>query len=235
MKHLKRFNENSNTKTLDDVIMFCKNEIIRLTSGRVDNETEKVIDAYRKVIQNSGIKVFSDEYLKIEEILSSMYIDSYIINDDGSVDVDDNVIINDNVIIDNKLPIKFGKVTKSFNCSNCKLDTLDGSPYFVGGNFDCSMNKLENLKGSPGEVVGSFSCRDNLLTSLEGMSPEIGGNFICTDNKKLKQLDSVSNIEGEIVCDRNVDIYKFSGECKKIELLGYDDMDEDEVFRNLQF
>jgi len=79
----------------------------------------------------------------------------------NSVDVEGNVIM----IVMNlvKIPVKFGKVTRNFNCSNNLLTSLEFSPSKVGGSFDCSYNNLTSLEGCPDYVGGYFYCYNNPL------------------------------------------------------------------------
>ncbi len=150
----------------------------------------------------------------LESELYRYGIENYTINDDGTIDVDGVVNIGSRKLT--KIPFKFGKVTGHFFCNFNNLKSLEGSPYEVGGSFLCYNNHLENLEGSPIEVGGGFDCSDNLLSSLDGMPLEIGREFSCYNNPYLKELISISNIEGQIVCDRNLDLSKFDGYCKKI-------------------
>lgn len=163
------------------------------------------------------IKLFENfkDRSKIKEELYRYGIEKYTINEDGIVDVDDDVNLSNRNL--DRIPFKFGKVSGDFIIiSNC-LESLEGSPYYVGGEFACQFNKLKNLKGSPIEVSKNFYASRNNLESLDGMSLEIGGNFYC-DNTSIKELDSVSNIEGYLYCDKDVDISKFRGYCKKIKI-----------------
>jgi hypothetical protein len=57
--------------------------------------------------------------------------------------------------------LRFGKVTKDFNCNYNNLKTLDGSPREVGENFGCRKNPLISLEGAPSKVGGRFAF-DNL-------------------------------------------------------------------------
>jgi hypothetical protein len=153
--------------------------------------------------------------LKTFHIIEDTFSDNYTINDDGTVDVDGDVyLLRKNIT---KLPFRFGKVTGNFGIDHNDLETLEGSPYYVGGKFSCNVNKLKNLIGSPGEVGGDFECSNNSLSSLEGMTPEIGGDFICYDNPDLTEFDSISNIEGNIYCNRSVRFSKFKGHTNSIE------------------
>lgn len=157
---------------------------------------------------------FNDE----KNIISSLKeydIENYTINSDGTIDVDGDVRLNEYGF--DVLPFKFGRVSGEFDCSYNKLTTLEGCPYYVGGDFTVNSNqRLINLIGSPVEVGGDVECFNcNKLVSLEGMPLEIGGYFNCRYTS-IEDLDSVSNIEGEIICDDDVDISKFSGYCEKI-------------------
>ena len=78
-----------------------------------------------------------------------------------------------------KLPVKFGMVTGTFNCSYNMLTSLKGCPKQVGGTFYCYHNNLTNLKGAPTQIGGNFSCSKNNLTSLKGCPTHVGGHFVC--------------------------------------------------------
>ena len=121
----------------------------------------------------------------IDSICKRYGIKNYTINKDGTIDVDGDVRLVVRNLFDNiyKLPLKFGKVTGDFYCSNVNLLSLEGSPSEVGGDFICSGNKLTSLEGSPNRVGGNFNCYDNQLTSLEGSPNRVDGNFYCHDNK----------------------------------------------------
>jgi hypothetical protein len=155
---------------------------------------------------------FNDSSLKSE--LDKYGIKNYTINFDGTIDVDGNVYLAHKAL--KIIPLKFGKVTGSFNCHSNELTSLEGSPYYVGSNFNCYYNKLETLKGSPVEVGKKFDCTHNNLLSLEGMPLEIGQDFDVYANPNLKELDSVSNIDGDIYCNYFIDLTKFRGYCKNI-------------------
>jgi hypothetical protein len=78
--------------------------------------------------------------------------------------------------------VRFGVVTRNFDCNNNKLTSLEGAPQKLRGYFDCSRNELTSLKDAPQEVGGSFYCSENELTSLEGAPREVKGYFSCSDN-----------------------------------------------------
>ena len=111
---------------------------------------------------------------EVEAILRRHDIENYTINDDLTVDVDGDVFIRARSLT--KLPLKFGKVSGSFKCSQNNLTSLEGSPKEVGDSFDCTYNKLTSLRGGPQEVSGDFWCRKNQLTSLDGIG-NVGGRI----------------------------------------------------------
>ena len=115
-----------------------------------------------------------ENFEDIESICRRYRITNYTINPDGTVDVDGNVDLGaePSLLISKRLPIKFGKVSGNFSCSDNQLTSLDGSPTTVGGHFYCSNNLLTTLEGGPKEVGGNFFCSHNLLTSLEGCPSE---------------------------------------------------------------
>ena len=128
--------------------------------------------------------------VEIHEICKKYNIKKYTIKN-GVVDVNGDVIMHMANLT--KLPLKFGKVTGLFTCSDNKLTSLEGCPDTVGGSFNCSDNKLTSLEGCPDTVGGWFNCSDNKLTSLEGCASSIGkdvevtlaGDFNCSRNKLI--------------------------------------------------
>jgi hypothetical protein len=106
---------------------------------------------------------------------------SYSIDENGYVNVNGNAIIIKQIT---KIPIKFGIVTRYFDCSYNQLTSLEGGPKEVGGHFSCSFNQLTSLEGAPNKVGGSFYCTGNQLTSLKGIPEKIRGKFYCDDYLK---------------------------------------------------
>ena len=91
-----------------------------------------------------------------------------------------------------KLPCNFGKVTGSFDCSSNKLETLEGSPNWVGGYYDFSDNYIKSLYGCPNYIGSNFFIQSNLeLKSLDHLPKHIGGELWCEynleDTKEYKQ------------------------------------------------
>lgn len=104
----------------------------------------------------------------IHEICKSFEIENYTINSDGSIDVDGNLnIFNRNLTT---IPIKFNKVSGSFDCSWNNLISLENSPIEVGGDFICDFNRLKSLVGSPIKIGGYLSFIGYNLESLDGLS-----------------------------------------------------------------
>jgi hypothetical protein len=140
-------------------------------------------------------------------------------------DCDGNVSLTEHDIKDGKFTIQFGVVKGWFDCSLCKLISLEGAPIEVGGtfycdnnnltslvgapqetnDFNCSHNYLTNLKGAPKTVIGDFNCEHNNITSLEGAPEFVGGNFYCKDNynrfgdRLVMPKDKPSWIGGEMI------------------------------------
>jgi hypothetical protein len=137
----------------------------------------------------------------IENICQEWGIQNYTINGDGTVDVNGDVDLSYKKL--SKLPLKFGRVTRSFYCFKNELTTLEGCPKVVGGYFDCSNNKLTTLDGCPKEVGGSFDCSHNQLTTLEGCPKEVG-SFDCTHNQLTSLEGCPVKVDGDFFwCYRN--------------------------------
>ena len=135
-----------------------------------------MIKGYNQFIKESN----SVGYIKF--VCEKYDIENWTINPDGTVDVDGDVYLGDKDF--NELPIKFGKVTGDFTCSENKLTSLLGSPNKVGGDFGCGNNILTTLEGGPKEVGGYFNCSFNLLTSLKGAPDKVPG-FSCWNNRLI--------------------------------------------------
>ncbi len=103
--------------------------------------------------------------------------------------------------------VRFGQVSRNFNCSNNSLTSLEGAPQSVGGDFDCSDNELKSLEGVPQSVSGYFSCSHNELKSLEGLPAgfRVGVGFSCSHNEleSLKGLPDGFKVGGYFSCAHN--------------------------------
>ena len=125
------------------------------------------------------------EEQEIHKICKVYNISNYTINPDGSIDVDGNLtIINRNLTT---IPIKFNKVSGSFDCSWNNLISLENSPIEVGGDFICDFNRLKSLVGSPIKIGGYLYCIGYELESLDGLS-------ISYDKLRYFNLNSVELI-----------------------------------------
>ena len=86
------------------------------------------------------------------------YLKKYTINPDNTINVNGSAGLCKKLGDMKKLPVKFGKVLYSFDCSENKLTTLDGCPKYVGGNFYCYGNNLTTVEGCPKYVGGDLVC-----------------------------------------------------------------------------
>ena len=160
------------------------------------------------------------KFNEIDAICKEYGITNYTINQDGSVDVNEPVVLNDMGL--RKLPLKFGKVTGSFECDKNKLTSLRGSPKEVGGDFYCSFNQLITLEGAPIKVGDSFCCDNNQLVTLKGSPNSVGEDFDCSNNN-LISLDgisiSMSNGFSGINCSGNPisQVYRLFGSFKEYQ------------------
>jgi hypothetical protein len=158
------------------------------------------------------VKLFED-FSEIDSICKMYGIRNYAINTDGTVDVDGDVDLRNRSL--KELPLKFGRITVSFDCSGNQLTTLEGAPKEVGGGFDCSNNKLTTLEGAPKEVGGGFYCSNNKLTTLEGAPKEVGGGFYCHNNQLTTLEGAPREVGGGFDCGRN-QLTTLEGSPKKV-------------------
>ena len=158
------------------------------------------IKDYRLFLES---KISIGEKHTIDYICKKYDIKNYTINDDGTVDVDGDVNLNYSGLT--KLPLKFGKVTGYFTCADNKINSLEGSPYWVGGYFTCSYNNIKSLKGCPKYIGGSFSCSYNQLKTLEGGPETVLLDYYCRNNQLINfkgfpdDFDRYSNFDGNII------------------------------------
>lgn len=143
------------------------------------------------------IKLF-EQYKSIDEIhkFCSKYVyNNYVINSDNTVDVNGYVKVSYSFL--KEIPIYFNNISKDFNCSDNELNSLKGSPKFVGGNFICSFNNIKDLEFCPTYVGGDFECIANDLTSLKGCPFDVNGDFHIKYNP-INKIDVECNIKGNI-------------------------------------
>jgi hypothetical protein len=142
-----------------------------------------------------------ENYNEITKICKKYKIKNYHINPDGTIDVDGNVFLYEKGL--KYIPIKFGKVSGWFDCSNNQLTTLEGVPKEVGGDFYCNYNQLTTLEGAPKKVGGDFDCHHNQLTNLEGAPKEVGRNFDCRNNQLTTLEGGPKKVSGWFACSNN--------------------------------
>ena len=116
----------------------------------------------------------------IDSICQNYGIMNYTINPDESIDVDGSVILSSELLT--IIPLKFGTVTRDFDCYNNKLTSLEGAPKEVGRDFDCHNNQLTSLVGCPEVIGGDINCRFNKITDFKGVSEFFEGLFYCEEN-----------------------------------------------------
>jgi hypothetical protein len=119
----------------------------------------------------------------------------------GLVDVEGNVIFVKKKMV--TVPVKFGRVSGTFDCSDNQLVSLEGAPQKVEGSFHCTANQLVSLEGAPQKVEGSFYCTANQLVSLEGAPQEVRGKFHCSHNKLTSLVGAPQKVEGSFYCSHN--------------------------------
>lgn len=104
----------------------------------------------------------------------------------GLIDVDGDFELTKSLP---KLPYKFGKVTGDFMVNENTLETLEGCPYFVGGEFfNCGFNYLTSLIGGPIKVMGDYIARGNEFISLDGLPKEMHGDIHLEYREDLPML-----------------------------------------------
>ena len=137
----------------------------------------------------------------IDSICQNYGIMNYTINPDGSIDVEGSVILSSELLT--IIPIKFGTITRDFDCDRNQLTSLEGSPKKVGGYFDCHNNQLTSLVGYPEVIGGDFDCSRNELKSLVGCPEIIGDNFYCRENQITDFKGVPEFFEGLFYCEGN--------------------------------
>jgi hypothetical protein len=146
-------------------------------------------------------ELFEDQ-TEIERVLKEYFEIgiTHTINPDGTVDITGGCELKKKT---DKLPVKFGKVSGNYSCSDNQLTSLIGSPSSVGNSFYCYHNQLISLEGAPQSVDGNFSCGNNQLTSLIGAPQSVGGNFSCHSNELTSLVGAPQSVGGEFRCYRN--------------------------------
>jgi hypothetical protein len=157
--------------------------------------------------------ITSTQKHKIDEFCKYYKIDTYSINQDGSIDVDGDVNLSSRYLDD--IEIEFNIVSGDFLCGLNRLISLRGCPKEVGGDFYCGNNELSSLEFCPSKIGGDFNCYSNKIRSLEFGPKEVGGDFNCSRN----WLDSLEGcpkkINGNLLCYKNL-ITSLEGSPKEV-------------------
>jgi len=175
-----------------------KSKLISLIKESVKSEKKLTLKERKrkKLRENQGSFPKSKE--EINSICEKYGIKNYTINGDMTVDVDGDVEL-DNISL-RSIPLKFKKVTGTFDCSFNSLKTLEGSPQIVGDSFICSFNDLKSLEYSPTTVSEVFDASNNMLKTLKGSLKKVGGDFNIRDNN-LTSLDGLPKVGGKVMSD----------------------------------
>lgn len=144
--------------------------------------------------------MFLNTHIEIKDWLRQYHINNYTINENLIVDVHDSVNLGSKRL--KNIPIRFGTVKGSFNCSHNKLTSLEGSP-IKSKTFDCSYNDLETLLHCPSEIENYFDCSYNALTSLQHGPKHVGDFYSCRYNKITELIDMPNEIYGYVDCSHN--------------------------------
>ena len=144
-------------------------------------DSKRIITKIPKNVQNifdGNAKPKTKE--EVKQVLDNLEVENYTINDDLSVDV--NTFVNLYARNLKVIPVKFGRVTGSFYCSDNDLTSLKGSPEKVDGGFYCNGNDLTSLEGAPKKVDGDFYCPGDPKAFTEedvrAVTDVIGGIYI---------------------------------------------------------
>jgi hypothetical protein len=121
-------------------------------------------------ISNDKLLQLFEMYFEANDWTSKSLLDSLYCSH-GKINSDIRIKIKHGVHV-TQIPVPFGTISATFDCSLCGLTTLEGGPDRVDGNFVICENKLTNLIGGPKVVKGVYNVLDNMLTSLEGIPAE---------------------------------------------------------------
>jgi hypothetical protein len=169
---------------------------------------------------------------QLEFLDTVVYTGDWTLNSEGKVDVDGIVIVIAMNLI--TIPVKFGKVSGSFDCAQNNLTSLEGCPDWVGGSFNCSNNHLTSLEGCPDYVGVGFHCSDNHLTSLEFAPSEVGGGFYCSNNH-LTSLDGCPDYVGGSFNCHNNPLKNYFKNIKEEDFKHWDKLDWVDVIKEYPF
>jgi len=110
------------------------------------------------------IKLFESQEQLIHEFMKKYEIENYTITPEG-VDVHQNVHLFNRKLTE--FPFQFNIVHGFFECSDNKLESLQGAPRVVHGSFYCDNNKIKSLQFCPKFVEGNLDCNSNPIEPWE--------------------------------------------------------------------
>jgi hypothetical protein len=116
---------------------------------------------------------------EIHKLCEQYDIQNYTINN-GLVDVEGDVDVGFWRM--DELPLRFGSVTGSFDCTSMGLTTLKGCPHTVGTSFYCGSNRLTSLEHCPVSIGTFFNCDDNRIDDVNHLPEHLGKTFYCKKN-----------------------------------------------------
>ena len=127
----------------------------------------------------------TDNNKKLNQMIWMLRINNFpiIITPDGKLNVDGGVNIGDEDI--DYIPFDFGYVMGHFKCYNNNLESLKGSPDYVGIDFECFDNNLKSLEHGPKYVGGEYDADSNPIQNSVGI-PNTGFLFFAGGPKHDK-------------------------------------------------
>jgi len=111
-------------------------------------------------------------------------------NSDGTVDVSGDVMLLD--LSAPRLPVRFGRISGSFDCAGVGLAFVEGLPQHVDGDLICSSNQFTSLEGISEVVkhVGGRICfhHNPLVSHVLGLAKITGGQRVSLDHTVLRRI-----------------------------------------------
>lgn len=147
------------------------------------------------------------------------------VNDDGTIDVDGDCEMTARPggnAAGNRMPVRFGRVTGTFDVSSQGLTSLEGSPATVGKGYVANDNPLRDLQGissidiESGTVLHLENCN---LTGLQGIP--WASRIYLSRNHGLKSLQGIPD---QGICSiwatgcNLADLHGCPGKCRGIDI-----------------
>jgi hypothetical protein len=137
---------------------------------------------------------------EIKNWLDKMNIKNYTISESGMVNVSDSVDISNKNLT--SIPIQFGLIDGSFDCSHNQLTSFHNFPRVITKFLSCYANKFTHLKDMP-EVGEGIDVSYNELVSLEGIQKTIKGYLYIQGNKLTSLKGGPDKIKGAFIASKN--------------------------------